>query len=70
MKTYLRQYMDETGLTYRAAAHKTGLTGQTVYLHASGQQGMSGRAAFAYRQAFGLDLEKLLTNRGLNGAED
>jgi len=69
MKTYLRQYMDETGLTYRAAAHKTGLTGQTVFLHATGVQGMSGRAAIAYRNAFGLDLEKLLTNRGTNNAD-
>jgi len=56
----IKIYLDLSGLTYREAAKKTGLSQQAVWLHATGRSGMSGRAAFAYHKAFGLSLEKLL----------
>ena len=56
----LRQYLDISGLTYEEAAQKTGLSKQAIWLHATGRNRMSARAAFAYHKAFGLKLEKLL----------
>ena len=56
----LRQYLDLSGLTYRQAAKKTGLTHQTIWLHATGQKPIGGKSAVVYHNVFGISLDKLL----------
>jgi len=61
-KTALRQYLDLTGLTYREAAKRCGLTHQTVFIHATGKAPIGAKAALMYHRAFNLSLEKMLSD--------
>ena len=64
-KTALRQYLDLAGLTYREAARRTGLTHQSVFVHARGKSPIGAASALIYHRVFGISLEKLLTDREL-----
>ncbi len=62
-KTELRRYLDFTEMTYREAAKRTGLTHQTIFLHAKGKLPIGAASALKYNKAFGISLEKLITDR-------
>ena len=64
-KTALRQYLDLTGLSYREAARRTGLTHQTVFMHARGKTPIGATSALIYYRVFGISLEKLLADRAM-----
>jgi len=64
-KTALRQYLDLTGLTYREAARRTGLTHQSVFVHARGKSPIGAASALIYHKVFGISLEKLLADRAM-----
>ena len=64
-KTALRQYLDSAGLTYREAARRTGLTHQSVFMHARGKTSIGATSALIYYRVFGISLEKLLADRAM-----
>ena len=64
-KTALRQYLDLAGITYREAARRTGLTHQSVFMHARGKSPIGAASALIYYRVFGISLEKLLADREL-----
>ena len=69
-KTALRQYLDLAGITYREAARRTGLTHQSVFMHARGKSPIGAASALIYYRVFGISLEKLLADRKLPGPND
>ncbi len=56
----VKKYLDVAGLSYKQAAEKTGLSRQTIWLHATGRVKPGIKALRAYYKAFGINLEKLL----------
>ena len=56
----IKKYLDIAGISYKQAAEKTGLSRQTIWLHATGRMQPGRKALRAYHKAFGIDLQKLL----------
>lgn len=55
----IKQYLELSGLSYEAAAKKTGLSKQAIWMHATGRMRLSAKAFFTYNKAFGLSFDKL-----------
>lgn len=58
-KNPIKQYLELMGLSYEAAAKKTGLSKQAIWMHATGKMRLSAKAFFAYHKSFGLSFDRL-----------